>query len=248
MVGKLSEIAAAEVGKVTFAAPLSQHCSWRIGGPADLLIEPGNTAQVARVINFARQNILPLVVIGQGTNLLFDDAGIRGIVLKIGAQMADIQISGQRIIAGGGAWVPQLARLSMRAGLCGLEHTIGIPGTVGGLVMMNGGSRRRGIGENIVRVTIIAASGEIRQLNRDDCVFSYRHSALQGTGCVVVEAELACSFGQTQTIRRAMLDDLRSRRRKFPRKLPNCGSVFLSTAEMHASVGPPGKIIQEAGL
>lgn len=235
-------------GKLTIAAPLKEHNSWKIGGPADLLIEPENIAQISAVLKLVKDLHIPLVVIGQGTNLLFDDAGVRGIVLKIGEPLADICIAGETIVAGGGAWVPQLARMSMRAGLSGLEHTVGIPGTVGGLVMMNGGSQRKGIGENVVRVSIVDANGAVHHLSREACDFSYRHSALQGSGCVVVEAEFICQRGTQDDVRREMLADLRTRRQKFPRKQPNCGSVFLSTAEMHASVGPPGKIIEEAGL
>jgi len=240
--------AAERYGHLQFNEPLAQHNSWKIGGPADLLVEPETVQQVAAVLKSAKTGNIPVVVIGQGTNLLFDDAGVRGVVLKIGAAMGDITIDGQRIVVGAGAWVPQLARLSMRAGLTGLEHTIGIPGTVGGLVMMNGGSQRKGIGENVVRVTVVDADGNIRQLTREDCAFSYRHSALQDSGCVVVEAELECPLADVAEVRQSMLDDLRSRRQKFPRKQPNCGSVFLSTAQMHASVGPPGKIIEDAGL
>ena len=245
---KLAELAAEKVGRVVFNEDLSQHNSWKIGGTADLFIEPDNAEQIALVLRFAFKDGVPLVVIGQGTNLLFDDAGVRGVVLKIGSQMAGIQINGEKIVAEGGAWVPQLARQSMRAGLSGLEHSIGIPGTVGGLVMMNGGSQRKGIGENIVNVTIVDKTGQLQQLTQAECDFSYRHSALQGTGCVVVSVELNCPVGEVKEVRREMISDLRTRRHKFPRKLPNCGSVFLSTAEMHATVGPPGKIIEDAGL
>lgn len=245
---ELSQIADQNIGRMAFQEPLSQHNSWRIGGPAEVLIEPQTAEQIATVIRFSQSHKLPLLVIGQGTNLLFDDAGVRGIVLKIGEQMDTIRISGQQIIAEGGAWVPQLARLSMRAGLSGLEHVIGIPGTLGGLVMMNGGSQRKGIGENVERVWIVDAAGEKQVLKNIDCCFSYRHSALQGTGCVVTQVELHCSKSELTRVRREMLRDLRSRRQKFPRKQPNCGSVFLSTAEMHATVGPPGKIIEDAGL
>ncbi len=244
----LAQLAGKEVGRVAFDEPLSLSNSWKIGGPADLFIEPGTSSQVAEILRFVYVNEIPLVVIGQGTNLLFDDAGVRGVVLKIGQRMADIKISGRIIVAGGGAWVPRLACLSMQAGLSGLEHCIGIPGTIGGLVMMNGGSQHRGIGENVVNVGILDKTGQSRQLTQADCDFSYRHSALQGTGCVVVSVELNCSEGEVKKIRREMVADLRMRRHKFPRKQPNCGSVFLSTAEMHATVGPPGKIIEAAGL
>ncbi|MDT8419725.1 MAG: UDP-N-acetylmuramate dehydrogenase [Desulfuromonadales bacterium] len=244
----LQQLAADVNGATLFDEPLSGHNSWRIGGPADLLIEPETSQQVAAVVRFARSNEIPLVVIGQGTNLLFDDAGVRGIVMKIGARMAQVRFDCERIVAGGGLWVPQLARLSMRAGLSGLEHCIGIPGTLGGLVVMNGGSRRKGIGENVRSVWIVNAEGEEQQLGHHACRFSYRHSALQGSGAVVVKVELECQRGEISEIRREMVCDLRERRHKFPRKQPNCGSVFLSSAEMHATVGPPGRIIEEAGL
>lgn len=237
-----------DFGRLTFDAPLAAHTSWQIGGPADVLIEPQRTTQVGAVVAFARLYKIPLLVIGQGTNLLFDDAGLRGIVLKIGAGMARIDIDGTRITAEGGAWVPRLARRAQQAGLAGLEHIIGIPGTLGGLVVMNGGSQRRGIGDNVSKVWVIDPFGHEGVLNHEACHFAYRQSALQKSGAVVIKVELECPPGDPAEIRHTMLADLRERRRKFPRKQPNCGSVFLSTGEMHATVGPPGRIIEEAGL
>ncbi len=245
---QLADLASLDVGRLCFAEPLARHSSWKIGGKADLFIEPKTVEQVATVVKFTSRLSIPLVIIGQGTNLLFADAGVRGVVMKIGKQIADINITANTIVATAGAWVPLLARLTQRAGLTGLEHCIGIPGTIGGLVLMNGGSQRKGIGDNVVRVTVVTNNGQIKQLNHDDCHFSYRQSALQGSGSVVVEVELQCKKGDVAKIRGDMLTDLRARRSKFPRKQPNCGSVFLSTATMHASVGPPGKIIEETGL
>ena len=245
---KLEELTRLDIGDRVFNAALNNYSSWQIGGPADLLVEPTTSQQVATVVAYARQQGLPLIVIGQGTNLLFADEGLRGIVLKIGNNMSAIAIDGNRITAEAGLWVPQLARQAMRASLAGLEHTIGIPGTLGGLVMMNGGSHRKGIGDNVVRVKVVNSEGRLVDLSREECQFSYRHSALQGSGAVVVEVELECASGDHRLIRREMLADLRERRQKFPRKQPNCGSVFLSTSEMHATVGPPGRIIEEAGL
>ncbi|MGW8313219.1 MAG: UDP-N-acetylmuramate dehydrogenase [Desulfuromonadales bacterium] len=245
---QLEELAAQEVGRQLLDESLAAHNSWQIGGQADLLVEPATVDHVATVVAFARRHELPLLVIGQGTNLLFDDNGFRGVVLKLGQNFSRIDIEGNRITAEAGAWVPGLARRAMQAGLAGLEHTIGIPGTLGGLVLMNGGSQRKGIGENVRRVWVIDRTGRQHVLSGEQCRFSYRHSALQGTSYVVVKAELVCPRGERKLIRHAMLEDLRERRRKFPRKLPNCGSVFLSTSEMHASVGPPGRIIEEAGL
>jgi len=244
----LQQLTECDVGLYRFDAPLAELNSWCIGGPADLLVEPKSIDQVVTVVQFVRQYDLPLVVIGQGTNLLFDDAGLRGVVMKIGDNLAGLQIDGNRITAEGGVWIPGLARRAMQAGLVGLEHAIGIPGTLGGLVMMNGGSHRKGIGDNVKRVWVVDRNGQLEVLSREACQFSYRHSALQGSGSVVVKVELECASGDPTKIRREMLADLRERRGKFPRKQPNCGSVFLSTSEMHASIGPPGKIIEEAGL
>ena len=130
---QLDQLVKADVGRTLFDAPLSEHNSWRIGGPADLLVEPESANQVASVVRFANSHRIPLIVIGEGTNLLFDDAGLRGIVLKLGHHFSRVAIDDNRITAEAGAWVPGLARRAMLAGLSGLEHTIGIPGTIGGL-------------------------------------------------------------------------------------------------------------------
>ncbi|MDY6849905.1 MAG: UDP-N-acetylmuramate dehydrogenase [Geoalkalibacter sp.] len=237
-----------DVGAIRTDEPLSRHCSWRIGGPTDLFVEPADTNQIARLMEFAHNKGIPLLIMGEGSNLLFDDGGVRGIVLKIGRRLGRISIHDRTIVAEGGAWVPQLARRAARAGLTGLEHIIGIPGTIGGLVMMNGGSHRQAIGDHVRRVWIIDRTGNERVLTREECRFDYRRSALQGTGAAVTRVELTCPVGDTREIRRRMIEDLRERRHKFPRKQPNCGSVFLSSPAMHAQVGPPGKIIEDAGL
>ena len=244
----LCRLAAGEIGFSCFAEPLARHSSWKIGGPADLFVEPESVEQIVELIRFVWEQDIPLVVIGEGSNLLFDDSGVRGVVMKIGHKMSKIEVSGDIIRAQAGAWVPGLARKAMQAGLGGLEHCIGIPGTLGGLVLMNGGSHRKGIGENIVEVSVVDREGSLRHLTREQCEFSYRRSVLQNSGGVVVGAELCCPEKERSQIRGEMLADLRERRRKFPRKLPNCGSVFLSTAETHQTFGPPGKIIEEAGF
>lgn len=244
----LKALAGEDIGPHRFQASLAEHCTWKIGGPADLLVVPERVEQIQRVVAYTHRQQIPLVVIGQGSNLLFADAGLRGVVLKLAGNFARLQIEGRRIRAEAGVWVPQLARVAARAGLTGLEHTIGIPGTVGGLVLMNGGSQRQAIGSCVRRVEVLERDGTAVSLTPEECHFAYRHSALQARGAVVLAIELECQVGELRSIRAVMLKDLQERRRKFPRKQPNCGSVFLSTSEMHATVGPPGKIIEEAGL
>ncbi|RPJ36413.1 MAG: FAD-binding protein, partial [Planctomycetaceae bacterium] len=116
--------------------PLRNHCTWRIGGPADFLVEPSSWEQVALLLQYAGENGIPAVVIGKGSNLLFDDRGLRGVVIKIGRKLSRLIITGAIVQAQSGISASRLARAAGLAGLCGLEHVVGIPGTLGGLVFM----------------------------------------------------------------------------------------------------------------
>lgn len=244
----LDLIAREDIGDVRRNELLCKHSNWRIGGPADLLVEPRDAEQVGRILQLAKDAAIPVVVIGDGTNLLFNDTGVRGMVMKISRNMSQFSVTGQRIHAQAGTWVPRLIRVAGCGGLTGIEHAIGIPGTLGGLILMNGGSMRRGIGENVRSVCVVDQTGKDRTLSRAECLFSYRHSSIQGSGGVVVAAELECDLGDPSRIRTEMLRIMRSRRHKFPQKLPNCGSVFISGGEMYEKFGPPGKIIEELGM
>ena len=246
--GDLRTLARQDVGAVFWREPLSRHSSWRIGGPADLMVEPSRADQIARVIKFVDRAGIPLVVIGGGTNLLFSDEGVRGVVLKIGRNLSRRAIQGRKLWAEAGAWVPAIVRAAGRAGLTGLEHAIGIPGTLGGLIAMNGGSRRMGIGDSVRRVWVVDRQGTERCLAQEECRFGYRTSALPPSGWVAVAAEMEFVLDDPRRIRREMLAILRERRGKFPLKEPTCGSVFLSEPEQYRSVGPPGKVIEQCGL
>lgn len=237
-----------DVGGIFAREPLSRHCTWRIGGPADLLVQPQNLGQLSRLRRYIDDNNITSIVIGDGSNLLFDDAGFRGVVVKIGRSLSAFSIDGRMVRAEVGVSVPMLARAVGLAGLTGIEHTIGIPGTLGGLIVMNGGSRRRGIGEVVRVVEAMDCRGKIRRMSRDECDFSHRRSVFQESNWVAVRAELELEYGDAGVIRVEMLEVLRERRRKFPRHSPSCGSVFKSTPEMYNTVGSPGKVIEEVGL
>jgi UDP-N-acetylmuramate dehydrogenase len=228
--------------------PLARHTSWRIGGPADLFLEPDCCDQIAPLVQAVRAAGLPLVVLGSGSNLLCSDAGVRGVVLKIGSRLSRFLVSGTRITAGAGLWVPRLARLAARAGVSGFEPVAGIPGTLGGLLVMNGGSQRKAIGDSLVRAWGVGAAGEALSFTREECGFAYRQSSFQRNRVILLGMELQGVAGDPRGMRREMLGILRDRRGKFPLKEPNCGSVFLSDPEHYNSIGPPGKIIEAAGL
>lgn len=211
-------------------------------------MRPADTAGVARAVAVAQDHDLPMFVMGDGSNMLFDDQGFRGLVVMIGPALDGFAVLGSRVQAGAGLWVPDLARRLMRAGLAGLAHVVGIPGRLGGLVVMNGGSQRKGIGTHVHAVTVVRPDGTVARLEHGVLDYAYRRSALQGSGNIVTGVELELAPGDPGAIRREMVAILAARRAKFPKNLPNCGSTFLSDPAMYERVGPPGQAIEAAGL
>ena len=239
---------AADIGAWRLNEPLRRHCYWRIGGPAPPPVEPSDPRHLARAQAQADRQPAPVVIYGDGSNLLFDDAGVRGMVIRIGRAMAALTIDGRTLDAQAGVWAPWLARRAAQAGLAGLEHIVGVPGTLGGLIVMNGGSLQQSIGDATRSVQIVTRQGAIQTLTTEECRFAYRSSALQGSGAVVVAARLELPPGDSAALRTRMLEILQERRQKFPLKQPNCGSVFMRSLDMFDTYGPPGKIIEETGL
>lgn len=227
---------------------LRDFSKWRIGGPCDLLVEPSSRPQIEAFLADTAALGVPVIVIGGGSNLLFSDAGFRGGCLRIASAYAAVAFDGEDVDAQAGIWVPRLARSVAGRGLSGLEHAIGIPGSLGGLVMMNGGSQRRSISEHLQTVTSISRSGRIVTRGVHECAFGYRDSVFRRSEEVILDARFRLQRGDPAAMRRRMLGILRGRRGKFPLKQPNCGSVFVSDARMYETLGPPGAVIEQAGL
>jgi len=236
--------------------PSGVHCNvtmhtmtrWRVGGPVDFLIRPSTADQIVSTIQFLNASSIPWLVIGHTSNLLIGDEGIRGAVIQISDAMSQMNITETTVWGQAGIWVPGFSSKVGRSGLTGLEHTVGIPGTLGGLVCMNGGSMRKGIGDHLISCKCIDSNGQQFELNRDQCGFAYRESLIQKNGWIVTEACFELEFGQAAQIRSAMLRILRERRKKFPLKQPNCGSVFVSNPKMYETWGPPGAVIERCGF
>ncbi len=241
-------------GGVVRNLPLAQVSRWRIGGPADLVLRPGGIAELAALRAFFHREGLPHLVIGATTNLLFSDKGLRPACIQIDQRMSGIErVSPTEIAAEAGAWAPRVARVAMQMGLTGAEHICGIPGTLGGLVCMNGGSQRKGIGTALVEAVTVDPAGEIGLRRAEDCGFAYRRSVFQENGEVVAAARLRFTpveeAGRTRgEVRREMLKIMADRRGKFPQKQPNCGSVFKSNPAMYDDIGPPGAAIERLGF
>lgn len=235
-------------GGVARDVDLSAISWWRIGGRTDLVLRPSSTEEVAALMRWFKMRELRPIVIGLATNLLFDDAGLRVPCIQIGHRMAHSVRRDQLVQAQAGTWVPGFARKLMQAGLSGAEHICGIPGTLGGLICMNGGSQRKGISANIISVESVDATGKIRNRYVEECDFAYRHSTFQSNSEIITASTLRFTPRSRAQIRSEMLGILADRQQKFPRKEPNCGSVFKSSPAMYAEIGPPGVAIERLGF
>ena len=234
---------------VSLDVSLANLARWRIGGVADAVITPKDSVSLAAAIGFLRDNDIRYVIVGDGSNLLYDDAGFRGAVIRIGRAFGEFTTGLDGFVrAGAGLWVPSFVRRVIGAGLAGAVHAIGIPGTLGGLVVMNGGSQRKGIGDHVTAVDLLDVDGTFARLDRQALGFAYRSSALQERGAVVLAAEFRFEPGDTAALRREAIDIMASRREKFPNVRQNCGSVFVSDPKLYALMGPPGEAIERAGL
>ncbi|MBK1674779.1 UDP-N-acetylenolpyruvoylglucosamine reductase [Ectothiorhodospira shaposhnikovii] len=241
----LSEICPGGVFRDVDLARISR---WRIGGRADLILQPSSGTQVAALRRWFHERAIHHVVIGMTSNLLFADEGLHVPCIQIGPRMAHMSVRGAEVTAEAGVWVPGFARRLMHAGLTGAEHTCGIPGTLGGLVCMNGGSQRKGIGTNVLKIYSVDVAGcDIHRVGAG-CDFAYRQSVYQSNGEIITAVSLRFAQGERSAIRRQMLQILADRRHKFPRKEPNCGSVFKSNPAMYADIGPPGAAIERLGF
>ncbi|WP_081644514.1 UDP-N-acetylmuramate dehydrogenase [Thioalkalivibrio sp. AKL19] len=235
-------------GGVSMNVDLASISQWKIGGTADVILRPSSSAQVANLRRWFHERQMPHVAVGLTSNLLFSDEGLRVPCLQIGPRMGAVAINGTNVYAQAGTWVPGLARKLMKAGLTGGEHICGIPGTLGGLICMNGGSQRKGIGTSVVTVESVDQGGFRCVRSVTDCGFAYRQSVFQGNNEVITSANLRFVPGDRAVVRAEMRAILAERRQKFPRKQPNCGSVFKSNPAMYAEIGPPGEAIERLGF
>ncbi len=234
---------------VLYDVDLAAISQWHIGGKADLILRPHSTEKVVQLRRWLAQRRLQHVVIGMTSNLLFADEGLRVPCIQITpSQMGKISIEHTSVNAQAGIWTPCLARKLLHAGLTGGEHICGIPGTLGGLICMNGGSQRKTIGKCIVDVESVDTEGKIHHRKASECCFDYRNSIFQCNNEIITSAILSFSPGDHATIREEMNRIFATRRQKFPLSEPNCGSVFKSDPAMYAKIGPPGAIIEKLGF
>jgi len=222
--------------------PLKRHTSLRIGGPADYFCVPRSVAELKEALTFARARKLPVAIMGAGTNLLALDQGFRGLVIKFAGGLTKITVRGRMVQAGAGSLLPVLVQQALARKLAGLEFLAGIPGTVGGAVVMNAGAWGKEIGARVARVTVLDRRGKLRTLKPSRLRFGYRQSALQKGDRLVVEVVFRLRPGRQRLIKAHISEYLKKRQGKQPLGSPNAGSVFKNPAGKHA-----GKMLEEAG-
>ena len=224
-------------------APMSEHTTLKLGGPADYLVFPRSAEEINALFAEAGAYNLPVTVIGHGSNLLVLDGGIRGLVICIGKNMRTITREGNTITAQAGAMLGSVAVEAAEAGLSGLEFASGIPGTVGGGVTMNAGAYNGEMSQVVKTVKALSPGGKEIVLSREEMDFSYRHSAVTEKNLIVTEATFELQPGDPATIR-AKMSELNARRaEKQPLDVPSAGSTFKRPEGFFAAA-----LIDQCGL
>lgn len=238
---KLSKIVEKE--QILIEEPMKKHTTFRIGGPAEYLILPQTEEEIADVVKLCRQEEIPWYIVGNGSNLLVADEGVRGVVIQLLRNFNQIQVEGCQIRMQAGAQNAAVAKRALDASLTGFEFAAGIPGTIGGAVVMNAGAYGGEMKDILKEVTVLDQNGMIRTIPTEELELGYRTSIIARKGYVVLEAVIVLKTGDPKEIKAAM-DDLKEKRvTKQPLEYPSAGSTFKRPEGYFA-----GKLIMDAGL
>ena len=237
---KLAEIISVE--NILENEPMSKHTTFRIGGNADVFVSP-KVSQVADIIALAKEYDVPVTIVGNGSNLLVGDKGIRGLVLSFGKEAEEIQLDGRCMVVSAGTILAKAAAEAAKNSLTGLEFAAGIPGTLGGAIVMNAGAYGGEMKDVVVSVKVLTPECEMVELSKEELDFSYRHSCIPEKGYIVLEATIELMPGEENVIRETMADFKARRVDKQPLEYPSAGSTFKRPEGYFA-----GKLIQDADL
>ena len=223
-------------------ALMKNYTTFRIGGPADLLIQPSSEEELIRIAAYLRQKDISAVVLGNGSNVLVKDGGIRGVVIKIGKNMGNIRTEGEEITAEAGALLSAAAFGAADRGLTGMEFAAGIPGSVGGAVFMNAGAYGGEMSQIIVSCRALMPDGALREFSKEELKLGYRTSVFSQNGGIVTSCRIKLQAGDRETIYGYMRELAGRRTEKQPLNLPSAGSTFKRPEGYFA-----GKLIQDSG-
>ena len=232
-------------GEVLAAEPLARHTTIGLGGPADLFVRAACVEDLREVFAFARGKGLPVTPLGSGSNVLVSDRGVRGIVVMAGGELQDLRIEGVKCVAGGGCPVSRAVSETARAGLAGLEVLYGVPGTIGGAVVMNAGTRHGCVADTLESVTLVERDGGVRELAAHALGLSYRHSVLQDRPgeAFVARAVFRLKEEDPSAIRQRIASYAEARQASQPLDWRSCGCMFRNPPSDAA-----GRLIDAAGL
>jgi len=222
---------------------MKKHISFRVGGPADILVKPRTEEQIAKVVKLLKEENVPYIVIGNGSNLLVKDGGVRGVVIEISDNFNDFNIDGNIVNIQSGALLSFVGKSVLRAELKGFEFAAGIPGTLGGALAMNAGAYGGEFKDILVSAKVIDDEGVIRELPADELELGYRTSIVAKSNMIVLEATLKLRKGEPDIIRNNISELAAKRRQKQPLEYPSAGSTFKRPEGYFAA-----KLIEDAGL
>ena len=227
-----------------FDEPLRRYTAWKIGGPADALIEPKSTDELVAAVRKARSNGVTVTVLGGGTNVLVRDGGVRGLTVRLAKSLTCVEMEGLSVVADAGVLYPVLANTTAAKGLAGLEFATGIPGTVGGAVYMNAGAYGSETREVLDWAEVFRAEvGEVVRMPNEDLALSYRKSILhEHPDWLVLRAGYTLEPGDTEALK-ARIKEFRAQRMNGSPNKPSCGSTFKRPPGDF-----PGRVIEAAGL
>ncbi|MFB6466547.1 UDP-N-acetylmuramate dehydrogenase [Cytobacillus sp. Hz8] len=240
----LTKIMEENIGKIKENEPMSNHTTIKIGGPAEIFIEPSSIENLQKTMEYIHQYQMKWRAIGRGSNLLVSDKGIEGVVIKLGAGLNQLEIKGTEVKVGGGYSLVSLATSISRQGLSGLEFAGGIPGSVGGAVYMNAGAHGSDISRILTQALILFDDGKLEWLTNEEMEFSYRTSVLQKKRPgIVVEAIFQLKKGNREIIIAEIQKNKEYRKVTQPWNYPCAGSIFRNPLPNYA-----GKLVEESGL
>ena len=223
--------------------PMKKHTTFRIGGPADYFLMPDKDTDVGCIVKICKESAIPYFILGNGSNLLVGDGGYRGAVIQIYKNMSAVTVEGTEITVQAGALLSSVAAAAKNAALTGFEFAGGIPGTMGGAVVMNAGAYGGEMKDVLTEVTVMDEEGEIVTLPADKLELGYRTSIIKTAGYIVLEAKLQLKEGNPEVIRETMKDLTIRRTTKQPLEYPSAGSTFKRPEGYFA-----GKLIMDSGL
>ena len=236
----LGDIKSVFRGSISINAPLAQYTSMKVGGPADYLLEPADRDDLVAVVLYLRRQDFPMMVIGRGSNLLVSDEGIRGAVVSLEAALSDVRLEGEYVVAESGARLTKLVDFCVQRGLAGMEWAAGIPGTVGGGVVMNAGAHGEQMSDHLVDVEVLR-NDAVQVIPKSEAFFAYRSSGFRND--VVLSARFAFPHGDREALIRHRSELMKKRNETQPLNLPNSGSMFKNPQGMYAA-----RLIEQAGL